>query len=319
MQPTEPRHWVFISYSHANRREALALRRRLQRFNLPARLAHLARTPPETSTQGRVFLDTHDLVKDGTDLPDLLRLELARAQKVIVLCSPEAADPSCNVNLELEAMARAGRMGDVIPILIAGTPGDPTSDAYCFPPMLRGLDGAGEVNPASPDFRKDPDLKDTREWSNLLAALLGIDRDFLFDDRRRTRRMQWFLRGLSVMTLCAAVLTIGVLWSLWREAEDDNIILEKERSDLQIEMNVVSVTLVEESSKAAALRKEYEALQTQLAALRRQQSRQALELAESNVEILALVNALAAAELALKEAEEQLPEPCACALTDKPQ
>lgn len=176
MSVAEPKHWVFISYSHADRRAAMALRRRLMRFNLPARLLPLARTPPEASTQGRVFLDTHDLVKDGSDLPELLRTELARSQKVIVLCSPEAADPACNVNLELEAMARAGRMGDVIPILIAGTPGDPQSDRYCFPAMLRGLDGATEVNPASPDFRRDPQLKNTREWSNLLAGLLGIDR-----------------------------------------------------------------------------------------------------------------------------------------------
>lgn len=220
------KYWIFISYAHQDAGIARLLKRKLERFKFSVRLQMQAKAPPASSTKGRIFLDQDDIVKDGRNLPDILRAEIALSQKMIVICSPSSAKAASHVNLEIEEFIKLGRRHDIHPVIAGGRAGDVGGDQDCFPAALREkTDEAGvligAMNPLSPDFRKAQNLNNDQEWANLLSGILRVDRDLLFDaNKRRKRSYQTAYAAATALAFIAAALA-G--WQINESARQERI------------------------------------------------------------------------------------------------
>lgn len=101
-------YWIFISYAHQDYKLAQRLRRKLAGFKANSRVRICATDLLAAETNGRVFFESEDMVKNGKDLPTIIKSEMVRSQKIVVICSPSSADPDCHVNLELNEFIRLG-------------------------------------------------------------------------------------------------------------------------------------------------------------------------------------------------------------------
>ncbi len=128
MQEDSFKYYAFISYSHKDEKWARWIHGALEHYRLPAimRKAEKNRYPKRIAP---VFLDSTDLgVGDlGKTLPE----ELAKSRYLIVLCSPNSANPNEQgknyIDQEVTWFCDEGRDDNVIPVIIEGTP----NDAFC--------------------------------------------------------------------------------------------------------------------------------------------------------------------------------------------
>lgn len=127
------RYRAFLSYSHADTREAKRLHRALEHFQIDKDLVGVE-TPvgPVPKTLRPVFRDREDFAAGGS-LGEQTEAALASSPFLIVICSPAAA--SHYVNEEVRKFKALGRGDRIIPVIVDGAPGDPERE--CFPPALR--------------------------------------------------------------------------------------------------------------------------------------------------------------------------------------
>ncbi len=193
---------AFISYSHADERQAARLHRALETFRLPSALAgREARFGPAPRRLTPIFRDRNELPAAGS-----LNAEIQAALKdslfLIVVCSPNAA-ASRWVNEEVRTFKRLHGGGErVLAVIIGGEPGASAiagrEAEECFPKALRfALDGMGEITdqPAEPiaaDARKDRDGWRQAQLK-LVAGLAGVGLDDVVqrEAQRRVRNLTW--------------------------------------------------------------------------------------------------------------------------------
>lgn len=193
---------AFISYSHADERQAARLHRALETFRLPSALAgREARFGPAPRRLTPIFRDRNELPAAGS-----LNAEIQAALKdslfLIVVCSPNAA-ASRWVNEEVRTFKRLHGGGErVLAVIIGGEPGASAIGGReaeeCFPKALRfALDEAGEITdqPAEPiaaDARKDRDGWRQAQLK-LVAGLAGVGLDDVVqrEAQRRVRNLTW--------------------------------------------------------------------------------------------------------------------------------
>jgi len=203
---------AFLSYSHRDTAWAKWLHAALEGYRVDKDLVGRA-TPagPVPKTLRPIFRDREDF-SAGHSLTEQTDATLVSSQFMIVLCSPNAAR-SQYVNEEIRRFKALGRGDRVIPLIIAGEPGDPNEE--CFPPALRfklNSDGTvGDVpeEPIAADARSQGDGKDIARIK-LIAGLLGVRFDEIVRRAERARkRRNRFWAALAGGILFLAVTATG--------------------------------------------------------------------------------------------------------------
>lgn len=185
---------AFISYSHADARTARWLHRVLEGYRLPRALAPTGEDGARIDRLGAVFRDREDFPV-ATDLSEAVRKALAKAQAMIVLCSPEAK-ASYWVGQEIELFRALYPARPIMAVLLSGTP------ETAFP---EALIAGGE--PLAADLRPG---KDGRRLGllKIVAGLLDLPLNALVqrDAQRNLRRvMAVTLAAFSLLIIMAAM------------------------------------------------------------------------------------------------------------------
>lgn len=194
---------AFISYSHADKEAAAKLQRRLERYRLPKHLA--IERADGAAAIGRIFRDREDLAA-APSLSEAIRDAIARADALIVVCSPDA----CASRWVSEEITLFRTLHPDRPILAALVGGDHST---AFPEALtqRGTE------PLAADLRKDGDGQ-TLGFLKIVAGIAGVPLDALVqrDAQRRVRRVTWITAGAL-----AAMLVMGVMTTLAIQARNE--------------------------------------------------------------------------------------------------
>lgn len=135
------RYYAFISYNHRDEREAKWLQRQLEHYRLPS----VARKEIGEDIKIRpVFRYVVNLSLG--DLRRQVKEELDASKFLIVVCSPNSAQPNIEgkhwVNDEVTHFIEAGRVDDIIPVIVDGEP-NVGGERECFPPALRNRGNCG--------------------------------------------------------------------------------------------------------------------------------------------------------------------------------
>ena len=136
-------YYAFISYSHADKKTAQKLQKRLERYHMPAKL--LEDYPELPKKLSPIFRDESDLVaRDGT-LTDSLKGYLRESNYLILICSPNSAH-SIYVNAEVDYFINELHRADrIIPLIVGGLPHSKDPSIECFPKAI--LDLPVEIEP----------------------------------------------------------------------------------------------------------------------------------------------------------------------------
>ena len=209
----EKRYWAFISYSHADSKEAEWLHKSLESFKIPT---------PLIGTESRngvvprrifpVFRDRDEL-PTSADLGANLHAALRNARYLVVLCSPNSAK-SMWVNAEVEFFKKTHGNSNVLCLIVSGTPGGSGEgeSAECFCPALKhhvnpdGSPGA-QAEPIAADLRESKDGR-LRAFLKIVAGILGVDFDALYQREKRRKRK----RAVALAAAAAVLAAIGLLF-----------------------------------------------------------------------------------------------------------
>ena len=186
-------YYAFISYSRVDESRAKWLQKKMEQYRLPTVIRKQESALPKKVRP--IFRDKTDLTSG--QLGNALRRELEASKKLIVICSPTSARSEW-VNREVAHFIAMGRIADIIPLIVEGTPNSGDQNE-CFPPALRlsnedqllGV-SIGELG------KKDALLR-------IIASLLGIKFDQLKRRHEQRRRRLAFI--------ISTIITVFVLLS----------------------------------------------------------------------------------------------------------
>ena len=204
----EKRYWAFISYSHSDTKETEWLHKALENFKIPPSLVGTeSRTGVVPKRIFPVFRDRDEL-PTSADLGANLHSALRNARYLVVVCSPRSAK-SIWVNAEVEYFKKTHGNSNVLCLIVGGTPGGTGEgeDAECFCPALRHhINPDGSVGqPAEPiaaDLRENKDGR-LRAFLKIVAGILGVDFDALYQRERRRQRQRLLVLAGVVCVLAA--------------------------------------------------------------------------------------------------------------------
>ncbi|MDD2466568.1 MAG: toll/interleukin-1 receptor domain-containing protein, partial [Desulfobulbus sp.] len=198
MSDTRYAYYAFISYSRKDAKWAKWLQRKLESYRLPSTL--------RKELDGRAPLKIRPVFRDQTDIgaglsvQQNLRRELADSRYLIVICSPESAKSEW-VDLEIRSFQAMGRGDRIIPFIVEGSPTpnpENSAEEQCYPPSLL----------ADGDIILGASLKELSAKEALIkiiAAILGLKFDQLWQRHKRRERVQRFQIALAACMALAAI------------------------------------------------------------------------------------------------------------------
>lgn len=199
------RYHAFVSYSHADRKWADWLFKRIEAYRIPGHLVGQSRGGEIVPKRiAPLFKDREELAS-SSDLSGEVERALTDSGALIVICSPNARE-SHWVNLEIQRYRELGRADRIFPFIVEG------DEHTAFPPAL--LEGP---EPLAANVARDHDGRENA-LLKIIAALLGISFDELKqrDVAARYRR----LRYLTVASLALVVGLAGLTtWAVLAERE----------------------------------------------------------------------------------------------------
>ena len=203
--------YAFISYNHKDAKMAQWIHRNLESYKLPSEIHN---EYVQSKYLRPVFRDKDDL--NSGVLSEELRKNLESAKYLIVICSPNSAKSEW-VSDEVKAFIEMGRINNIIPFIIDGTPhnysnenpDEPKVDE-CFPRYLRTF------------TKEHPELEllgisiaevgRKKAFVRLVSRMLEINFDVLWNRYKRARKRK--IIGLSISIpiaiLCAYFFAIPV-------------------------------------------------------------------------------------------------------------
>jgi len=198
MQPK--RYRAFISYSRHDAKVARKLHSRLEHYRIPKGLETKADSKRRL---GRFFKDDEDLAA-SEKLGLSLNAAIDDSEALIVIASPEAATSQW-VNAEVEHVSKQpGRR--ILAIIARGKPFSTMSDDECFPPALR-RNSDPSTAPLAANIQADGF---SRAFIRIVAALLEVPFDTLWNRERRRRIRKWTVYSLSaVVALFVSVMQLA--------------------------------------------------------------------------------------------------------------
>jgi tetratricopeptide (TPR) repeat protein len=196
------RYQAFISYAHSDQEWAQWLQKELERFRVPRALRR--RRPELPGRLFPVFRDQTELAS-SSNLSDSIVDALDRSERLVVVCSPQAA-ASKWVNEEIRLFRSRFPTRPVLCLLVEGSP-DPASAECGFPPaLLAAAEGEPRPEPLAADPRENADGKTGARYK-LIAGMLGVGMDRL-RQRDQQRRMRVFGAFGTAGFLLAGVMTV---------------------------------------------------------------------------------------------------------------
>ena len=165
------KYFAFISYSHADKKIAKKLQRKLEHYHLPITLRK--NYPELPKNLSPIFVDDSDLVAKGT-LKTALQDNLERANYLIVICSPNSAK-SEYVNDEVEYFIKLGRQDHIIPFIVDGAPHSQDNSLECFPPALFELPRENEEGEEEEDINENKEEKNFGENKDIFFSMKDLN------------------------------------------------------------------------------------------------------------------------------------------------
>ena len=203
------RYFAFVSYSHKDIAWAKWLQEGLERYKLPSTIRK--ELPPHIPTSIKpVFRDATDIGLG--DLRQTLRTELQDSRYLIIVCSPHSAKSEW-VNREIEHFRELGRSDHIIPLIVAGSPESTDPAERCYPPALREP-GSNFLGASIDELGKQKALV------KIIAGLLGLRFDQLWQRHRRRERKNALILGLTALLVTIAVTFGGAMvWDYYSVKE----------------------------------------------------------------------------------------------------
>lgn len=210
---------AFLSYSHADARQAQSLHHFIEGYSIPKRLVG------RETNQGIIPKRLRPVFKDRDELPSASNLEseineaLKSSEHLIVICSPDSAR-SRWVNEEVLTFKRMGRASRILCIIISGEPHAtdiPGREAEeCFCEALRfyvddnGMLTHKRAEPVAADSRFGSDGRHPARLK-IVAGMLGLG----FDDLRQRDMRQQHRRMVAITTasVTGMALTLMLTWA----------------------------------------------------------------------------------------------------------
>lgn len=179
---------AFISYNQKDKKWAKWLQYKLEHYRLPSNINEHKDLPKYLRP---IFKDTTELIPGN--LPKQIQEALYNSKYLIIICSPNSAQ-SVWVNKEIQYFIELGRIDNIIPFIIKGTPFSPIEN--CYPPTLSALRAEKEL--------LGTDIRESGRFSALIkviAKILDIDFDVLWQRHKRILRRQRVLTITSIISM----------------------------------------------------------------------------------------------------------------------
>lgn len=194
---------AFISYSHADRRAAQKLLRRLETYRLPKQ-----GESGKNRRLGTFFMDRESLAA-SENLSDAIIQGIRRSDKMIVLCSESAAQ-SAWVGREIEAFRDIHPTKPIIAVVLEGAEADTVDLKSVLPQQL----SAGNKEPLAADLRRSGDGY-RLGFLKLVSAISGDPLNQLLqkDTRRRNRRVTLVTTASLFLATILLTLTVRAEWA----------------------------------------------------------------------------------------------------------
>jgi len=220
---------AFLSYSHRDKTWGEWLHRALESYRVDKDLVgRVTPAGPVPETLRPIFRDREDF-SAGPSLAAQTITALEASQFLIVICSPDGAR-STYVNEEIRHFKALGRTDRVIPIIVAGEPGQAGDD--CFPPALRfklrpdGSIGSERDEPIAADARPQGHGRDLAR-QKIVAGLLGVGLDEIVRRaaRAQRRRNRIWASIAGVFLVLAVVATSSAVYA-WQQLKTNEAFLD---------------------------------------------------------------------------------------------
>lgn len=199
---------AFISYNHRDRRWATWLHRKLETYRVPRRLIGTEGALGTVSAKLLPVFRDRDELAASSDLAESVRVALADAATLIVICSPNSV-ASHWVNEEIRTFTALGRRHRIFCLIVDGVPHSQDPATECLPPAL-----FEELNsePLAADLRQAQDGKGGAVLK-LLAGIIGVPYDLLRqrEAARRTKRLAVIATVSLIGFLLTTALAISAL------------------------------------------------------------------------------------------------------------
>ncbi|AOS84637.1 hypothetical protein BIU88_11130 [Chlorobaculum limnaeum] len=196
---------AFISYSHADEKQASWLQKKLESYTIPAQIrkAYGEIIPKHLRP---VFRDKTDL-RPG-NLGKLISSELDDSGYLIVVCS-EASKQSTWVNREIEHFRQAGNADRIIPVVTGCKQQRDITD--CYP---AALDKSNQLGISLHTLGK------TRTLLSIIATILDIRFDDLYKRHQKAQKKKLVLLVLlSLLILLIASAPAREIFRLWQQQQ----------------------------------------------------------------------------------------------------
>jgi len=186
-------YYAFISYSHKDEKWAQWLHHRLEAYKLPntvrRELGDNVPKPPY-----KVFRDVTDL--GVGDLKENLGQELVDSRYLIVICSPNSAQPNAEgkhwVNDEIKKFIDLGRKDQIVPFIVGGKAYAPDAAQECLPPAIKENNILGtDVSIAGREYA----------FIHVVAKILGLKFDHLYQRHLRAEQKKKWMRVTAALGL----------------------------------------------------------------------------------------------------------------------
>ena len=228
-EPVPFKYRAFISYSHADTAWAKWLHRALEGFTHrqgPRGPRDGDRSDPQGAPPH--LPRPRRLHRGPCALPTRRSPRSMRSAALIVICSPAAAK-SHYVNEEIRLFKSRHPDRPVVPLIVAGKPGDP--ELECFPPALKfKLDAKGRITKRkvellAADAREEGDGKSARARQGRRRTA-RLSSDDIFRRAERERRRKGRVRNGIIATLAIlAVAATGSAIYAWQQLKTNEAFL----------------------------------------------------------------------------------------------
>lgn len=193
MEQEQKHYYAFISYNHADKKEARDLQRWLEYYKLPNKVR---KDNPDLPQYVRpLFRDETHL--DIGELTPQICGGLEQSQFLIVICSPRSANSKW-VNKEIEYFISLGRQDKILPYIIEGIPHAKNPIEECYPPALLSLCHEKEILGAN----INESGKDSAAI-RVVAKMFGLRSDVLYQryQKERQRKIASILFSVAAFVL----------------------------------------------------------------------------------------------------------------------
>lgn len=212
---------AFISFNSNDASIANWLKRRLDKFNIPAFIKAEHQIPNKHLKPSFTYLHSSEA---GNELRDELEKKLIRSRFLIIICSPNSAQ-SAICDWEIETFINLGRKDFIIPLVIDGIPYSKDAETECLSPALL------KEFPSSPDFHLDKSIKcanlkekgisclerKDHAFAQIVSRILNVNFDKIWEKVHNKNKLKY----ASLSVLIALLLFVGIqLFNYYKTSYD---------------------------------------------------------------------------------------------------